>query len=104
MSKAEERAMEHCCAKCTNNKLNCGMKLISHGRNCIACSNYIEGYSQAERDLELSWEDIEEIYLLVIEIDNAYMEANAQNDYQYDVKEMYQEVLKRFKERKETKD
>ena len=65
---------------------------------------YIEGYSQAERDLELSWEDIEEIYLLVIEIDNAYMEANAQNDYQYDVKEMYQEVLKRFKERKETKD
>jgi len=67
-------------------------------------NGFVKGYEQAEKDLELTWEDIEEIYLLVIEIDNAYMEANAQNDYQYDVKEMYQEVLKRFKERKETKD
>lgn len=69
------------------------------------CRNaFIKGYHQAEKDLELTWEDIEEIYLLVIEKDNAYMEANAQNDYQYDVKEMYQEVLKRFKYFKERKE
>ena len=58
MSKAEEKAMQHCCTNCKNNKLNCGMKLLSHGRDCIACSNYIEGYQQAEKDLELTWEDI----------------------------------------------
>lgn len=51
MSKAEENAMQYCCTKCINDRWNCGMKLISHGRNCIACSNYIEGYHQAEKDV-----------------------------------------------------
>lgn len=56
MSKAEEEAILYCCTKCENNKRNCGMKLLSHGRNCIACSNYIEGYHQAEKDLDVvSW-------------------------------------------------
>ena len=58
MSKAEEKAMQYCCTKCANNKLNCGMKLITHGRNCITCSNYIEGYHQAEKDLKLTWEEV----------------------------------------------
>jgi hypothetical protein len=51
MTKAEEKAMQYCCTKCENNKLNCGMKIVSHGRNCIECSNYIKGYHQAEKDL-----------------------------------------------------
>ena len=90
MSKAEDRAMQYCCTKCANNKLNCGMKLISHGRNCIECSNYIEGYHQAEKDLELTWEDIKVIEKL-LGFDNIIESP----------KEFYQEVLKRFKKMKE---
>ena len=58
MSKAEKKAMQCCCTKCANNKLNCGMKLISHGRNCIACSNFIEGYHQAEKDIKKELSDL----------------------------------------------
>ena len=86
MSKAEEKAMQYCCTKCANNKLNCGMKLISNGRNCIECSNYITGYHQAEKDLELTWEDIKTIDKLL----NQCVDCN----------NPYQEVLKRFKEMK----
>ena len=51
------------------------------------CSDYIEGYHQAEKDLELTWEDIKTIDKLL----------NQCVDYS----NPYQEVLKRFKERKE---
>ena len=93
MSKAEEKAMQYCCTNCTNNKLNCGMKLISHGRNCIACSNYIKGYEQAEKDLELTVDDIMKIDALLIEMRN-----RPSNE------DKYQEVLKRFKDYKERKE
>ena len=86
MNKAEEKAIRHCCTNCTNNKLNCGMKLISHGRNCIACSNYIKGYEQAEKDLELTIEDIKTIDKLLNQC--------------VDCSNPYQEVLKRFKDLK----
>ena len=52
MSKAEEVAMEYCCEKCVHNKLGCGMKLLSHGKDCIKCGNYIKGYQQAEKDIK----------------------------------------------------
>jgi hypothetical protein len=89
MSKAEEKAIQYCCTKCENNKLNCGMKLISNGRNCIECSNYTEGYHQAEKDNELTWEDVRDIL-------NLYEEV-IEMDFCEDI---YGEVLKRFKERK----
>ena len=80
--------------KCANNKLNCGMKLISNGRNCIECSNYITGYHQAEKDLELTWEDVREMCTqsVLVEIDLGGLVSDERH---------YTEVLKRFKERKE---
>ena len=51
---------------------------------------FLKGYRQAEKDLELSWEDIEVIEKL-LGFDNIIESP----------KEFYQEVLKRFKERKE---
>ena len=48
---------------------------------------FIQGYHQAEKDLELNWEDIKTIDKLL----------NQCVDYN----NPYQEVLKRFKERKE---
>jgi hypothetical protein len=55
-------------------------------------NGFIKGYDQAEKDLELSWEDmmrIDEIITQVFkESKTCQMEA------------IYQEVLKRFKERR----
>ena len=96
MDKVEEKAMKYCCTKCTNNKLNCGMKLISHGRNCIACSNYIEGYHQAEKDNELTFDDIK----MIIEIADKLVSDNIDELIDNGEEWYYKEVLKRFKEKK----
>lgn len=98
MSKAEESAMQHCCTNCTNNKLNCGMKLLSHGRDCIACSNYIEGYRQAEKDLELTWEDIAgilDVTDIIANDDSMEERLKTMSEEEY-----CKEVLKRYKEMK----
>lgn len=61
---------------------------------------YIDGYHQAEKDLALTWRDLEEI----VEISNS-LEKEWLSSTPWDgIKEhwFYQEVLKRFnKERKE---
>ena len=56
---------------------------------------YFEGYHQAEKDLELTWEDLK---MLDDISDDVYAECDVE---MFDEKEYYQEVLKRFKERKE---
>ena len=57
---------------------------------------YKEGYHQAEKDNELTWEDIERIDDISIRLDGTEESKEMSN------KEFYQEVLKRFnKERKE---
>lgn len=78
------------------------MKLLSHGRNCIECSNYIKGYEQAEKDLELTLEDVEIII-------NAFLDFCIENKERgetkrHNDKEYCQEVLKRFKDFKERKE
>ena len=54
---------------------------------------FIEGYHQAEKDLELSWEDVREICTqsVLVEIDLGGLVSDERH---------YTEVLKRFKERK----
>lgn len=53
---------------------------------------FIEGYQQAEKDLELTWKDVKLIWNITDEMDNMPEE------------EFYQEVLKRFKYFKERKE
>ena len=56
---------------------------------------YYQGYHQAEKDLELSWKDMFDIFRLVNEVLDDYSEGKTK-------KEVGEEVLKRFlKERKE---
>jgi hypothetical protein len=56
---------------------------------------YIEGYNQAEKDNELTWEDMREIYCITLNL-REYLGASVFGE------PLYQEVLKRFnKERKE---
>jgi len=59
---------------------------------------YVEGYHQAEKDLELTWKDVEIII-------NAFLDFCIENKERgktkrYNDKEYCQEVLKRFKDLK----
>ena len=55
-----------------------------------------QGYEQAEEDLELTWKDINNIKLLTDQVECDYVEI----DKKLYTKDFYEEVLKRFKERK----
>ena len=57
---------------------------------------FIEGYHQAEKDLELTWGDINNIKLVMEQVECDYVEQ----DKKLYTKDFYEEVLKRFKERK----
>ena len=95
--KAEERALKKYPLMSEDDKE--GLEALKYiGMECDCASEYnevqeakkayfIEGYHQAEKDLELSWEDIKTIDKLL----------NQCVDYS----NPYQEVLKRFKEMKE---
>lgn len=76
MSKAEDRYLD--------------LFLDGRLRNCSRKYAFLLGYQQAEKDLELTWEDIRRIYLLVISVSD--MQGWKGTD-----KSIYQEVLKRFK-------
>ena len=58
------------------------------------CSDYIEGYHQAEKDLELTVEDMREIYCITLNL-RQHLGASVFGE------PLYQEVLKRFKTKKE---
>ena len=106
MSKAEERALEKYPFMADDDKEGLeALKYIGMECECASVFNevqeakqayFIEGYHQAEKDNALTWEDmmrIDEIITQVFkESKTCQMEA------------LYQEVLKRFKVMKETKD
>ena len=91
MSKAEERAQ----AAYPAWRNGIGDEFSSNS----AYYGFIEGYHQAEKDLELSWEDIKEICDIAFE-EACRLQRNMKGSLIYK-KEHYQIVLKRFKERKE---
>ena len=75
------------------------------GWRCVDKNEYkrqyfIEGYHQAEKDLELGWEDMRELYIIFAEVDTEI--ELCKTDITAETIGYYQEVLKRFnKERKE---
>ena len=64
--------------------------------NTLQRKSYQEGYEQAEKDLELTWEDIKTIEQIIATSDWYDFEINGK----LWSKEFYEEVLKRFKEAK----
>lgn len=75
MSKAEEKSK---------------FRYITFAEECA----FIDGYEQAEEDNELTWEDLK----MIEEIsDQVFARCDVDT---FDKKEYYQEVLKRFKEKK----
>jgi hypothetical protein len=61
-----------------------------------------EGYHQAEKDLELTWADMLELYIIFAEVDTEI--ELCKTDIQAETLGYYEEVLKRFKDFKERKD
>ena len=59
---------------------------------------FVKGYQQAEKDLQLTWEDIRELYIVFAEVD-AEIEL-CMVDIKSETIGYYQEVLKRFKTQK----
>ena len=87
MSRAEDRALE----AYPYNRAYTDNDIEYDGNFCNRLP-YIEGYNQAEKDLELTWEDMKLIWNITDEMNNMPEE------------EFYQEVLKRFKDFKERKE
>lgn len=56
---------------------------------------FVEGYQQAEKDLELTWEDIRELYIVFAEVDSEI--EFCKTDIKGETIGYYQEALKRFK-------
>ena len=90
MSKAEERALERFPVHEGASKEWTEMHLKS------VCTEYIEGYHQAEKDLELTWEDVSKI----ISIDQQVCGTMGISDYTHNHQQAMEEVLKRFKAQK----
>lgn len=93
MSRAEERALERFPVHEGASK----EWIESHLKGI--CSDYIEGYHQAEKDLELGWEDMMLIHRCIKDAMNYHLYKMLEGVEGQKV--VYQEVLKRFKERKE---
>jgi len=96
MSKAEERALEKYPQKVewVGNQWD-GAPFDVNSKSRVA---YEQGYHQAEKDLELSWEDIKLVHNITYEESrNVALNKGGEISEQ----EFYQEVLKRFKESKQ---
>jgi pyruvate-formate lyase-activating enzyme len=95
MSKAEERAKE-------TYPLRDAEHVYDEERVIEAREYFIQGYNQAEKDLELGWEDIRTI----LNIENDILsECNSQKKLVIVTypkgEDYYGEILKRFKEMKD---
>lgn len=90
MDKAEKRALE----KYPDYRGMDGGYITQRNKRMV----YIKGYHQAEKDLELAWEDMSFIRLVFDAIDSSIHIGAIKISPM--TKEYYQEVLKRFKEKK----
>lgn len=86
MSKAEEKAWEWA----SKNKLD----PYSMGQA------YGEGYKQAEKDLELTWEDIPKIFQISEELKTSWWFRDNEQTKLIGTQTFWEEVLKRFKEKR----
>ena len=91
MSKAEDRALERFPVHKGASKEWIEMHLKG------VCAEYIEGYHQAEKDLELTWEDL----ALIEKICKDFMR---ENDTPMNDEEFFGEVLKRYKIERKNED
>ena len=85
MSEAEDRYLEHF--------------LDGRLRNCSSKNAFLYGYRQAERDNELTWENMRELHIIFAEVDTEI--ELCKTDIKAETLGYYQEVLNRFNKHKE---
>lgn len=78
MIKAEERALE------------------AYPHDYPERTGFRKGYEQAEKELELTWEDMVIIHSICADVYDSHR-------YEWDSKQIYEEVLRRFNKAKEEK-
>lgn len=108
MSKAEQRALEKYPLMSEDDKEGLeALKYIGMECDCASVFNeaqeakqayFIEGYHQAEKDLELTWEDMMTIHKCIKDAMNFKLYKMLEGIEGQ--KEVYEEVLKRFKAQK----
>ena len=86
MIKAEDRYLEH----------------FQDGRlrNCSCKEAFLLGYHQAEKDLEINWKDIPEILRISEQLKTSWWFRDNEQTKKIGTQVFWEEVLKRFKERK----
>jgi len=94
MSKAEERALEK---YPTHSVLIVPARRGGYYADSHLREGFIEGYHQAQKDLELTWEDVHAIAIIE---DKLIHELCLDDQTLPQTQEFYTEVLKRFKLRK----
>lgn len=105
MSKAKDRALEKYPLMADDDKEGLeALKYIGIECECASVFNeaqeakqsyFIEGYHQAEKDLELTWEDMRELHIIFAGIDIDI--ELCKTDIKSETIGYYQEILKRFK-------
>lgn len=85
MSKAEEEAIKR-------------YPKVGLYDNMMKRKGFIEGYNQAAKDLELTWEDVWELYIIIAEVDTEI--ELCKTDIKSETIGYYLEILKRYKERR----
>ena len=94
MSKADEKSKQY-----RDFREQCGIKdpvMLNEIEEA-----YFEGYQQAEKDLELTWEDIPEIFRISEQLKTSWWFRDNEQTKLIGTQVFWEEVLKRFQERKE---
>lgn len=98
MNKAERTTEQMCEACWMHNDPECGYECRNLQRKCTYNDLIGRGYELAEKDLALSWEDAQLLHIItekyMRELDNR-IEA-----YPSSSQELFEEVLRRFNEKK----
>ena len=97
MSKAEDKAKE-LFPLLETDKIGNNPYISYNTEQLSKQEGFIEGYHQAEKDLELTWEDMMLIHRCIKDAMNYHLYKMMEG--MEGQKVVYQEVLKRFKERK----
>ena len=108
MSKAEERALETYPLMADDDKEGLeALKYIGIECECTSVFNevqeakqayFIEGYHQAEKDLELGWEDVPKIFQISEKLKTSWWFRDNEQTKLIGTQTFWEEVLKRFKE------
>ena len=94
--KAEHRALEtYPVLMCYND-----FQMVEEDINKPLREIYQEGYHQAEKDLELSWEDIPKIVSIFEQLKISWWFCDNERKKQIDTQVFWEEVLKQFKAQK----